>query len=72
VLAYANLTAAGAKPVPAAPGSNLPAILKALQLQREFPAILRPLTTRPGLRRAAGQIDTGKTRFPKHFVVEWE
>ncbi|MGH6812367.1 MAG: cytochrome P450 [Methylocella sp.] len=40
-----------------------------------LPAILKPLVTRPGLRRAAGaagQIDTGGTQFPKHFVVEWE
>ncbi len=38
-------------------------------------AILNPLVTRPGLRRAAGkagQIETGKTQFPKHFAVEWE
>jgi hypothetical protein len=72
VLAYANLTAAGAKPFSTAPDSNFPAVLKALQLQREFAAILKPLFTRPGLRRAAGQIDTGKPRFPKHFVVERE
>src|ERR1700730_3055402 len=40
-----------------------------------LPAILKPLVTRPGLRRAAGeagQIETGNTQFPKHFVVEWE
>jgi cytochrome P450 len=40
-----------------------------------LPAILKPLFTKPGLRRAsgdAGQIDTGGTQFPKHFVVEWE
>ena len=39
-----------------------------------LPAILKPLVTRPGLRRAAGeagQIDTGNTQFPKHFVLEW-
>jgi cytochrome P450 len=39
-----------------------------------LPAILKPLVTRPGLRRAAGdagQIDTGGTQFPKHFVLEW-
>jgi cytochrome P450 len=38
------------------------------------PAILKPLVTRPGLRRAAGaagQIDTGGTQFPLHFWVEW-
>jgi cytochrome P450 len=40
-----------------------------------LPAILKPLVIKPGLRRAAGdagQIDTGGTQFPKHFVVEWE
>jgi cytochrome P450 len=40
-----------------------------------LPAILKPLVTRPRLRRAAGdagQIDTGGTLFPKHFVVEWD
>jgi hypothetical protein len=40
-----------------------------------LPAILQPLVTRSGVRRAAGeggQIDTGGTLFPKHFVVEWE
>ena len=40
-----------------------------------LPAILKPLFTKPGLRRAAGaagQIDTGGTQFPKHFGVEWE
>ncbi|MGH6838410.1 MAG: cytochrome P450 [Methylocella sp.] len=40
-----------------------------------LPAILKPLVTRPGLRRAAGeagQIATGKSGFPEHFVVEWE
>ncbi|MGH6796641.1 MAG: cytochrome P450 [Methylocella sp.] len=40
-----------------------------------LPAILKPLVTRPGLRRApgeAGQINTGGTGFPEHFVVEWE
>ncbi|MGI8569038.1 MAG: cytochrome P450 [Methylocella sp.] len=39
-----------------------------------LPAILKPLVIRPGLRRAAGeagQIDMGRTPFPKHFVVEW-
>jgi cytochrome P450 len=39
-----------------------------------LPAILKPLLTRPGLRRAtgeAGQIDTGGTQFPQHFVLEW-
>ncbi len=39
-----------------------------------IPAILKPLIIKPGLRRAAGeagQIDTGGTQFPKHFVVEW-
>jgi cytochrome P450 len=38
------------------------------------PAILKPLIIKPGLRRAsgeAGQIDSGGTQFPKHFVVEW-
>ncbi|MGH6812369.1 MAG: hypothetical protein ACREDM_08505 [Methylocella sp.] len=35
-LAYATLTAAGAKPFPTAPDSNLPAVLKALHLQRAF------------------------------------
>lgn len=40
-----------------------------------LPAILKPLVTRPGLRRAAGeagQIATGTSGFPEHFVVEWE
>ncbi len=40
-----------------------------------LPAILKPLITRPGLRRATGetgQINTGGTQFPKHFVVEWD
>lgn len=40
-----------------------------------LPAILKPLFTRPGLRRAAGeagQIDTGGTQFPRHFVLEWD
>ncbi|MGA3339985.1 MAG: cytochrome P450 [Methylocella sp.] len=40
-----------------------------------LPAILKPLLVKPGLRRAtgdAGQIDTGGTQFPKHFVVEWD
>jgi cytochrome P450 len=37
-----------------------------------LPAILKPLFKKPGLRRAAGQIDTGGTPFPQHFVVEWE
>ncbi|HUB63435.1 MAG TPA: cytochrome P450 [Methylocella sp.] len=39
-----------------------------------LPAILKPLVTKPNLRRAAGnagQIDTGGTQFPQHFVVEW-
>ncbi|MGC2224927.1 MAG: hypothetical protein WA624_22465 [Methylocella sp.] len=35
-LAYASLMAAGAKPFPAAPDSDLPAVLKALHLQRTF------------------------------------
>ena len=35
-LAYATLMAAGAKPFPAAPDSNLPTVLKALHLQRVF------------------------------------
>jgi hypothetical protein len=38
-------------------------------------AILKPLVTRPGLRRAdgeAGQIGTGETQFPQRFVAEWE
>jgi cytochrome P450 len=38
------------------------------------PAILKPLVLKSGLRRApgeAGQIDSGGTGFPKHFVVEW-
>ncbi|HEX3497312.1 MAG TPA: cytochrome P450 [Methylocella sp.] len=40
-----------------------------------LPAILKPLVKKPRLRRAAGaagQIDTGGTSFPQHFVVEWE
>ncbi|PNE12690.1 MAG: cytochrome [Beijerinckiaceae bacterium] len=40
-----------------------------------LPAILKPLVMKPGLRRAAGeagQIATGGTGFPQHFVVEWE
>jgi cytochrome P450 len=40
-----------------------------------LPAILKPLVMKPGLRRAAGeagQIDTGGTGFPQHFVVQWE
>jgi cytochrome P450 len=39
-----------------------------------LPVILKPLVLKDGLRRApgeAGQIDTGGTQFPKHFVVEW-
>lgn len=39
-----------------------------------LPAILKPLVLKSGLRRApgeAGQIDTGGTQFPKHFVLEW-
>lgn len=35
-LAKASITAAGAKPFPAAPDSNLPAVLKGLYLQRAF------------------------------------
>ncbi len=35
-LAYATLMAAGRKPFPAAPDSNLPTVLKALHLQRTF------------------------------------
>src|SRR5580704_16361611 len=35
-LAYATLMAAGRKPFPAAPDSNLPTVLKALHLQRAF------------------------------------
>ncbi len=38
------------------------------------PTILKPLVSKDGPRRApgeAGQIDTGGTQFPKHFVVEW-
>jgi hypothetical protein len=37
-------------------------------------AILKPLVTRPGLRRAdeAGQIGTGETQFLQRFVAEWE
>ncbi|MGH6796151.1 MAG: hypothetical protein ACREDD_05685 [Methylocella sp.] len=35
-LAYATLVKAGNKPFPAAPDSNLPAVLKALHLQRAF------------------------------------
>jgi hypothetical protein len=35
-LAYATLMAAGAKPFPAAPDSNLPMVLKALHMQRVF------------------------------------
>jgi hypothetical protein len=34
--AYASLMAAGAKPFPAAPDSDLPTVLKALRLRREF------------------------------------
>jgi len=34
--AYSSLLAAGGKPFPAAPDSNLPAVLKALHLQRTF------------------------------------
>jgi hypothetical protein len=34
--AYASVIAAGAKPFPAAPDSNLPSVLKALYLQRAF------------------------------------
>jgi cytochrome P450 len=39
-----------------------------------MPAILKPLLTKPGLRRAAGnagRIDGGGTPFPQHFSVEW-
>ncbi len=35
-MAYASILAAGAKPFPAAPDSNLPAVLKGLHLQRTF------------------------------------
>jgi hypothetical protein len=35
-LAYVSVMAAGAKPFPAAPDSNLPAVLKALHLQQAF------------------------------------
>jgi hypothetical protein len=38
-----------------------------------LPAILKPLVTRPGLRRAAGEAgQTDGTQFLKHSVVEWE
>ncbi|WP_022950051.1 cytochrome P450 [Methylohalobius crimeensis] len=40
-----------------------------------IPATLKPLLTRNNLRRAAGgagQIDTGGTPFPQHFVVEFD
>lgn len=40
-----------------------------------IPAILRPLLTLPGLRRAAGdagRIDFGGTPFPQHFCLEWD
>jgi hypothetical protein len=36
IAAYASIMAAGAKPFPAAPDSNLPTVLKALHLQRAF------------------------------------
>lgn len=36
VAAYASVMAAGAKPFPAAPDSNLPTVLKSLHLQRAF------------------------------------
>ncbi|MFZ0426325.1 MAG: hypothetical protein WAL80_25895 [Xanthobacteraceae bacterium] len=36
LIAYLSLMAAGAKPFPTAPDSNLPAVLKALYLQRAF------------------------------------
>jgi cytochrome P450 len=39
-----------------------------------MPAILRPLLTKPNLRRAAGPAgrpDYGGTPFPQHFAVEW-
>jgi cytochrome P450 len=39
-----------------------------------LPALLTPLLTKPGLRRAAGaagQIDSGGTPFPVHMQVEW-
>ena len=34
--AYASIMAAGAKPFPSAPDSDLPSVLKALHLQRTF------------------------------------
>jgi hypothetical protein len=38
-----------------------------------LPAILKPLVTRPGLRRAPGEAgQTNGTQFLKHSVVEWE
>lgn len=40
-----------------------------------IPAILKPVLQRGNLRRAAGgegQIDTGGTPFPQHFVVEFD
>lgn len=40
-----------------------------------IPAMLTPLLQRPNLRRAkgaAGQIDTGGTPFPQHWVLEWD
>lgn len=39
-----------------------------------IPAILKPLLSKPGLRRAAGdagQIDSGGTPFPQHLTIEW-
>jgi cytochrome P450 len=40
-----------------------------------IPAILKPLLSRPGLRRAngaAGLVDCGGTPFPQHFFLEWD
>jgi cytochrome P450 len=40
-----------------------------------IPGILKPLLKKPGLRRAAGpagQIDSGGTPFPVHFVLEFD
>ena len=39
-----------------------------------IPAILKPLLSKPGLRRAAGdagRIDSGGTPFPQHLTIEW-
>jgi hypothetical protein len=60
--------AAGAKLFPAAPDSKLPGVLKALHLQRTS-CHQAGRAPRGG---EGGQIDTGGTLFPKHFVVEWE